>query len=85
MKAGVFLFAGKWAETVKRLPETGMGYTVVSVTLRDGRHFDQAVVDSGYLARVRGLAEVPFTEDDIAEITATHAKWDWSKEGQVDG
>jgi hypothetical protein len=56
MRVGAFPFAGKWAEVVKRLPETGMGYTVVSVTLRDARHFDQAVVDSGYLARIRGLA-----------------------------
>jgi hypothetical protein len=56
-----------------------MGYTIVSVTLRDGRRFDQAVVDSGYLSRVRGLSDVPFTENDVAEMKATHDKWDWAE------
>ena len=54
---------------------TGMGYTVVRVTLTDGRRFDQVIVDSGYLGRVRGMPNVPFSESDIAETTATHEKW----------
>lgn len=76
---GAFLFSGEWVETVQNLGETGMGYTVASVTLKDGRKFDQVVIDSGWLARVRGLANVPFRETDIASIKATHEKWDWNE------
>jgi hypothetical protein len=66
--------------TVQKLFETGMGYTIVSITLKDGRRrFNQAIINSGYLTRVRGLPNVPFSEDDIAEIKATHDKWDWTE------
>jgi hypothetical protein len=34
-------------------------------------------VDSGNLSRIRGLKTIPFTEEDIEEITVTHEKWDW--------
>jgi hypothetical protein len=65
---------------VQKLPETGMGYTIVSITLVDGRTFDQAIIASGYLHRIRGRSDVPFSEDDIADIRATHDKWDWRSE-----
>jgi hypothetical protein len=73
----------KWASYSVALPETGMGYQVVSVILNDGRKFDQVVVDSGYLTRVRGYKEIPFAESEIAEIKVTHDKWNW-KENDVD-
>jgi len=41
-----------WAPYLSSLPETGMGYQVVSVFLTDGHKFDQVVVDSGYITRV---------------------------------
>ncbi|HEX3651311.1 MAG TPA: hypothetical protein VHU18_00650 [Rhizomicrobium sp.] len=56
-----------------------MGYTVASVRLSDGRKFDQVVIDSGILSRVRGLSDVPFSEREISEIKPTHEKWDWSE------
>jgi hypothetical protein len=77
MLPGAFQFSGKWVATVKALRETGMGYTVVTVTLHDGKKFEQTIIDSGYVTRVRGLPNIPFTENDIADITATHDKWDW--------
>jgi hypothetical protein len=61
------------------LPETGMGYSVVRVTLHDRRIFQQVIVDSGTLTRVRGLPGIPFTEDDIADVEVTHDKWDWKE------
>jgi len=79
MRAGVFKFSGKWRDAVRKLPESGMGYTVVRITLRDGRVFPQAVIDSGCLIRVRGLLDVPFCEDDISDISATHEEWDWDE------
>jgi hypothetical protein len=79
MRSGAFQFSDKWRSKVLSLGETGMGYTVVSVTLQDGRKFEQAVIDSGHLTRVRGLPTVPFTEDEIADIVVTGKKWDWNE------
>ena len=36
MNPGAFEFRGKWQPKVRALRETGMGYTVVSLVLRDG-------------------------------------------------
>ena len=64
-------------ETIPNVPEAGMGYTVVTITLNDGRKFKQVAIDSGWLSRVRDHADIPLREVDIAAINATHAKWDW--------
>jgi hypothetical protein len=56
-----------------------MGYTVVSITLITGEVFPQVVIDSGVLARVRGLPTVPFSEDEILSVKQTDEKWDWSE------
>jgi hypothetical protein len=56
-----------------------MGYTVLKMTLKDGRVFEQALINKfGFLSRVRGLAGIPF-EEDFAEITPTHETWDWNE------
>ena len=77
MRPGAFEFRGEWQHRVKALPETGMGYSVVRVVLRDGRQFEQAVIDSGWLIRVRGLPDVPLREEDIIDLAANHRRWDW--------
>jgi hypothetical protein len=79
MRPGAFFFSGKWADAVRALGETGIGYTVVRIKLSDGRAFDQVIVESGYLSRVRGLPDVPFSENDISEMTQTDAKWNWGE------
>ncbi len=79
LRPGAFSLSAKWSEKANALPETGMGYTVVSVVLHDGRTFRQVVIDSGFVARVRGLPDVPFTERDIADFEANHEKWDWAE------
>jgi len=56
-----------------------MGFVVVSVTLKDGRKFNQAVIDSGILSRIRGLPNIPFAENEVADIAPTHDKWDWDE------
>jgi len=53
---------------------------VVSVILQDGRRFDQTAVVEGIIAEIRGLDEIPFTEDQIAQIILTHDKWDFNAE-----
>jgi hypothetical protein len=70
----------KWIQHLQSHAETGMGYHVAAITLIDGRVFPQAVVDSGQLTRIRGLKQIPFSEDAIAAIRVTHEKWDWKDE-----
>ena len=59
-----------------------MGYQVVSVVLKDGKRFDQVAIVGRLIAEIRGRADIPFAEDDIAEIFLTHDKWDFDAERQ---
>jgi hypothetical protein len=67
----------KWAAFFANQPETGMDYTVVSVFLRNGRRFDQVVMSGGYLTRIRGYPNIPFSDADISHFVVTHDKWRW--------
>jgi hypothetical protein len=66
--------SARWAEFFRSQPETGMGYHVVSVILRDGRYFEQAIVTGGGLTQIRGLDAIPFAEADIDDFVVTHKK-----------
>ena len=55
-------------------PETGMGYQIVSVFLRDGRRFDRVTVVGGRITEVDGKKQIPFGEEEIADIKVTHGK-----------
>jgi len=57
-----------------------MGYQVVSVTLNDGREFDQVVIVGGRIAEIRGRKDIPFTEAEISQIVLTHDKWNFNAE-----
>ncbi len=70
----------KWATELASKPETGMGYQVVSIVLRDGRRFEQVAVVEGLITKIRGRRDIPFCEDEIAEIILTHDKWDFNAE-----
>lgn len=70
----------RWASELASKPETGMGYQVVSVILKDGRRFDQVAVVEGKIAEIRGRKDIPFTEDQIAQIVLTHDKWNFNAE-----
>jgi predicted signal transduction protein with EAL and GGDEF domain len=74
----VITLSSKWVSELASKPETGMGYQVVSVILQDGRRFDQTAVVEGVISEIRGLDEIPFTEDQIAQIILTHDKWDFN-------
>jgi hypothetical protein len=58
-----------------------MGYQVASIILKDGSRYDQALVEAGYVTRIRGLRTIPFDEDQIADIIVTHDKWNFAAEG----
>ena len=77
--AKTVVLSKKWASYLSSLPETGMGYQVVAVVLKNGQKFERVVIDSGYITRVRGYGEIPFAETDIVEIRVTHDKWNWNE------
>jgi hypothetical protein len=68
----------KWATELASKPETGMGYQVVSIVLKDGRKFDQVAVVEGRITEMRGRKDIPFTEEQIAQMILTHDKWNFN-------
>ena len=62
---------------LKRDAETGIGYQVVSVELKDGRSFNQVSASEGCIIEVRGCREIPFTADDIASVRVNHKRWNF--------
>ena len=68
----------KWIDYLKNKPESGMGYQIVSIVLRNGIRYDQVVVDSGYITKIKGITVISFADEDILEIIVTHDKWDFS-------
>jgi hypothetical protein len=66
-----------FVEHLKRATETGFGYKIVSVELKDGRHFDQVVTSEGCIIEVRGYKEIPFTPEDVASVVVNHKRWNF--------
>jgi hypothetical protein len=65
-----------WSEYLVSKPETGVGYQVVAVTLKDGKRIeDVAIVQSSLIAEVRGCDEVSFEPEEIESLELTHRKW----------
>jgi hypothetical protein len=75
-------------ETVSKLKlekETGPGYHVISVELKDGRQFDQVVASEGCIIAVRGHSEVPLAFHEVATVSVNHRRWNfrtWSDKGK---
>ena len=65
------------AQCLKQEVETGPGYHVVSVELKDGRFFEQIVVSEGCIIAVRGYTEIPFDAHDIARMKVNHKLWNF--------
>jgi hypothetical protein len=66
-----------YCDYLKREKETGIGYYMVSVVLKDGRRFDQVVVSEGCIIEVRGYEEIPFAPDDVALVSVNHKRWNF--------
>ena len=80
MGLAMIKLSAKWTKDLASKSETGMGYQIVSVVLKDGKRFDQVVVVDGLITEVRGNKDIQFTEDRIAQIILTHDKWDFNAE-----
>jgi len=70
------------ASDLKQQQETGLGYQVVSVTLKNGVHFDQVVASEGCVIQVRGHKDVPFSPDDVASVAVNHKHWNFREPGR---
>jgi hypothetical protein len=66
-----------FVDELKRAKETGIGYQVVSVQLKDGRSFDQVATSEGCIIEVRGYEEIPFAPDDVASVSVNHKRWNF--------
>jgi putative SOS response-associated peptidase YedK len=69
-------------ESLKHLKEDGLkdfGYQFVSVRLKDGRVFAQAVASEGCLIQVKGFREIPFVEIDIESVDADAEPWNFRR------
>jgi hypothetical protein len=67
----------RFVDPLKQAKETGIGYQVVSVELKDGRSFDQVVTSEGCIIEVRGYRKVPFSSDDVASVRVNHKRWNF--------
>ena len=68
----------KWAEFLRNQPETGMGFWTGNVTLVDGRTFDDVIIDSGYITKIRGRLDL-IEADEVERIQITGNQWDWKE------
>lgn len=66
--------SSKWAEVLVSQPETGMGYQVATVFLKDGRHYERVMIVGGTIASIHGSPTILFEELDIDKIVVTHDK-----------
>jgi len=70
------------ADSLRSHGETGPGYQVVSVTLKNGKCFDQVVASEGCVIQVRGHKDVPFAPDEVASVNVNHRRWNFRVENQ---
>lgn len=64
-------------DQLKQEKETGLGYQVVAVELKDGRRYEQVVISEGCIIAVRGHYDVPFTFDEIETVGVNHKRWNF--------
>jgi putative SOS response-associated peptidase YedK len=69
-------------ESLKHLKKDDLkdfGYQFVSVRLKDGRVFAQAVASEGCLIQVKGFREIPFVESEIESVDADGQPWNFRR------
>lgn len=72
-----------FVDQLKQASETGIGYQVVSVELKDGRRFEQVATSEGCIIEVRGFKEIPFTPEDVASVNLNHKRWNFRNGSDV--
>ena len=57
------------------------GHQFVSIKLKDGRVFPQAVASEGCVIQVKRFREIPFVETDIESVDADSEPWNFRRRG----
>jgi len=70
-------------DDLKRTGETGIGYQVISVELKDGTCFDQVVASEGCIIEVRGYEQIPFAPEEVASVLVNHKRWNFRNESDA--
>lgn len=68
------VLSDKWVPILKLQPETGTGYQIGSVYLKNGKHFKGVRIIEGRISSVRDERKIPFTEAEIDKILIDHGK-----------
>jgi len=63
-----------WASRLVSQPETGMGYQIATVLLKDGRRFERVTIAGGTITAIEGAASIPFSAGEISDIIVTHGR-----------
>ena len=63
------------AERLKKEKQTRLGYQFVSVKLKEGRYFEQAVASEGCIIQVKGQRDIPFTETEVESVELSDKPW----------
>lgn len=59
----------KWSAEIEKIPESGMGYHVVDISLTDGRKFRRVtIINDSAIFHVQNYSNIPFKEEDILNI-----------------
>ena len=64
-------------DDLKRGGETGIGYQVVCVELKDRRCFDQVVASEGCIIEGRGYEEIPFAPEELESVIVNDKRWNF--------
>jgi len=64
----------KWVPVLIGQPETGMGYQITTIILKDGRRFPNVTIAGGIVTQVEAYGDIPFKDEEIADIVVTHGK-----------
>ncbi len=67
------------AEKLKKEKQTRLGYQFVSVKLKDGRRFEQAVASEGCIIQVKGQKDIPFTETEVESVELSDKPWNFRR------
>ncbi|MGB7731261.1 MAG: hypothetical protein WBL50_24790 [Candidatus Acidiferrum sp.] len=71
------------AEQLKKEKPTEFGYQFVSVKLKDGRFFEQAVASEGCIIQVKGHKDIPFTELEVESVEVNNKPWNFRRPPDV--
>jgi hypothetical protein len=68
----ILVLGDRWAEVLTSQPETGIGYQIVSIRLKDGRRIDNVTVAGGIISRLPETVPDWFSDEEIENIVVPH-------------